>query len=101
MTVAGLSIVGAGTTTSAETIAEGGNPGFFTTSDPSWGLIQVGWTVVGHPELGVVNLVNFYPPNSYSVGTTLGTFNYAESFSFQGGSGINITGGLKIGNVPG
>jgi hypothetical protein len=89
-------------TTSAANASEGGNPGYFSPVDSSFSSIQIGWTVVGHPELGTVTNV-VYVPDSYALVTTSsGSFDYGTSYSFTGGgggtdnSGATITGGVTI-----
>ena len=91
-------------TTSAANASEGGNPGFFNPVDSSFSSIQIGWTVVGHPELGTVTNVVYDPtPQAYAaITTSSGSFNYGTSYSFTGGgggtdgSGATITGGVTI-----
>ena len=88
-------------TTAAVNVSEGGNPGFFSPVDPSFSLIQIGWTVVGYPELGTVTDVVYIPESNYaSITTSSGTFNIFTPYSFTGGgtdnSGATITGGVTI-----
>jgi hypothetical protein len=97
MIISGSSSAGGGTTT-AVNASEGGNPGFFSPVDSSFSSIQIGWTVVGHPELGTVTNV-VYVPDNYAVITTLsGYFNYGTNYAFTDGSGTGVTiaGGVTI-----
>jgi len=95
-----ISGIAGGETTAAVNVSEGGNPGFFSPVDPSFSLIQIGWTVVGYPELGTVTNVVYVPESNYaSITTSSGSFNIFTSYSFtEGGSGtgITITGGATI-----
>jgi hypothetical protein len=79
-------------------VSEGGNPGYFSPVDPSFSLIQIGWTVVGYPELGTVTNVVYIPESNYaSITTSSGTFNIFTPYSFTGGSdGVTIAGGVTI-----
>ena len=90
-------------TTAAANMSEGGNPGYFSPVDPSFSLIQIGWTVVGYPELGTVTNVVYIPESNYaSITTSSGVFNIFTPYSFTGGaggadnSGATITGGVTI-----
>jgi hypothetical protein len=89
-------------TTAAVNVSEGGNPGFFSPVDPSFSLIQIGWTVVGYPELGTVTNVVYIPESNYaSITTSSGSFSIFTPYSFTGAggadnSGATITGGMTI-----
>ena len=89
-------------TTAAVNVSESGNPGYFSPVDPSFSLIQIGWTVVGYPELGTVTNVVYVPDNYAAITTSSGSFNIFTSYAFTGGgggtdnSGATITGGVTI-----
>jgi hypothetical protein len=87
-------------TTAAVNVSESGNPGYFSPVDPSFSLIQIGWTVVGYPELGTVTNVVYVPESNYAaITTSSGVFSIFTSYSFTeggGGTGITITGGATI-----
>jgi hypothetical protein len=91
-----------GGTTAAVNVSEGGNPGFFSPVDPSFSLIQIGWTVVGYPELGTVTDVVYIPESNYAaITTSSGSFSIFTPYSFTeggggGGTGITIIGGATI-----
>jgi hypothetical protein len=95
-----ISGIAGGETTAAVNVSEGGNPGYFSPVDPSFSLIQIGWTVVGYPELGTVTDVVYIPESNYaSITTSSGSFNIFTPYSFTeggGGTGITITGGATI-----
>jgi hypothetical protein len=97
--IAGSASTGGGTT-AAVNVSEGGNPGYFSPVDPSFSLIQIGWTVVGHPELGTVTNVVYVPDSYAAVTTSSGNFNIFTSYAFTSGSGgsdgVTITGGVTI-----
>lgn len=89
-------------TTAAANMSEGGNPGYFSPVDPSFSLIQIGWTVVGYPELGTVTDVVYVPGVYAAITTSSGVFSIFTPYSFTGGgggtdnSGATITGGVTI-----
>lgn len=85
-------------TTATANASEGGNPGYFSPVDSSFSLIQIGWTVVDHPELGTVTNVIYVPEAYGQVYTSSGSFMYGTSYTFigEGGSGVTITGGATI-----
>ena len=101
-----ITITGSGTqgnfTTASVNVSEGGNPGYFSPVDPSFSSIQIGWTVVGYPELGSVTDVVYIPESNYAaITTSSGSFSIFTSYSFTGGSGTDnsgmiITGGATI-----
>jgi hypothetical protein len=96
-----ISGIAGGETTAAVNVSEGGNPGYFSPVDPSFSLIQIGWTVVGHPELGTVTDVVYVPDSYAAITTSSGVFSIFTSYSFTeggggGGTGITITGGATI-----
>jgi hypothetical protein len=97
-----ISGIAGGETTAAVNVSEGGNPGYFSPVDPSFSLIQIGWTVVGYPELGTVTDVVYIPESNYAaITTSSGSFSIFTSYSFTGGSGTDnsgmiITGGATI-----
>ncbi len=96
-----ISGIAGGETTAAVNVSEGGNPGYFSPVDPSFSLIQIGWTVVGYPELGTVTDVVYVPDSYASITTSSGSFNIFTPYSFTeggggGGTGITITGGATI-----
>ena len=100
MIISGSSSAGDGTT-AAVNVSEGGNPGFFSPVDPSFSLIQIGWTVVGYPELGTVTNVVYMPESNYAaITTSSGFFNIFTPYSFTNGSGgsdgVTIAGGVTI-----
>ena len=81
-------------TTAVVNASEGGNPGYFGSVDPSFSSIQIGWTVVDHPELGTVTNVVYVPDNYAIITTSSGSFYYGTSYAFTGGSGNS--GGVTI-----
>jgi len=89
-------------TTAAVNVSEGGNPGYFSPVDPSFSLIQIGWTVVGYPELGTVTNVVYVPDSYAAITTSSGSFSIFTPYSFTGsgggagGGGATITGGVTI-----
>jgi hypothetical protein len=99
MRLLGSSGTGGGTT-AAVNVSESGNPGYFSPVDPSFSLIQIGWTVVGYPELGTVTNVVYVPDSYAAITTSSGSFNIFTSYAFTGGSGesggVTIIDGVQI-----
>jgi hypothetical protein len=84
-----------GTSPTGTNIANDGTFGVFRPNDSNWGsTVDVGWNVVGHPELGKVVSVNCDLGDQYStaITTTANNFVYGTNYSFEKRSGIRFGG---------
>ena len=82
-----------GTSPTGTNVANDGTFWVFRPNDNTWGLtVDVGWNVVGHPELGKVVSVNCDLGDQYStyVTTTANNFVYGTNYSFEKRSGIKF-----------
>ena len=83
-----------GTSPTGTNIANDGTFTVFRPNDNNWGLtVDVGWTVVGHPELGKVVSASCDIGDQYTtnVTTTANNFVYGTQYSFEKRSGLKIT----------
>ena len=73
-------------------IANDGTFAVFRPNDNTWGFIEPGWSVVGHPELGKVVSAVCDIGDQYTTGitTTANNFVYGTNYSFEKRTGLKF-----------